>query len=246
MESDPQKIAKLVETSRRQTETITRLEQKVLMAEQTVRAAETALDAERAMRDELEKKNEKKSFMIKVLESFRAEIEVELNNLREQMKDACSKKTTLSSHFDVFTESAKSEIRVLKSKLDEFGKKTHLNEIQRLHEKLAVDQHVADINMKLNIQQGEIAIYKAQLAQVSPDVYIAKATSLDQQLSQLYTERSEEKAALATLLTENNAKLKNAIEAVETQKALRLDAELCLNETQKENAFLRDLHSTRT
>ena len=241
-----QKLARLVETSRRQSEAIARLEQKVLMAEQTIRAAEEVLGGERAVREELEKKNDKKSETIKELESFRGEMELELNNLREQLKEANTGKSALSSNFENFTDSAKAEIRTLKMKLDEFAKKTHMNEIQRLNEKLAVDQHVADLNMKLKVHEQEIAIYKTQMAEISPDVYIAKATSLDQQLAKLHAERSEEKAALAALLTENNAKLSAALESVNMEKTQRLDAELRLAETLKENAFLRDLNSNRT
>jgi chromosome segregation ATPase len=244
-----QKLGRLVETSRRQAETIARLEQKVLLAEQTIRAAEDALTLERSMRDELEKKNTKKSETIQELESFRGEMEKELSYLRDQLKDANSGKATLAGNFDTFTESAKTEIRSLKEKLDEFAKKIHHNEIQRINEKLAVDQHVGDLNMRLNVYEEQINQYKTQMVELCPDVYIAKATALDQQLASLHVERSEEKAALAALLKENNAKLKAALEDANIQKAKCMDAELRLNEIVKENAFLRELQSnslTRT
>ena len=239
-----QKFLRLVESSRRQAETIVRLEQKILMAEQAIRIAEEALGAEQAMRDEFEQKNIKKSETIKALESFRAEIEVEVKSLREQLKEANTEKSSLSSNFNKFTESAKSEIQGLKIKLEEFAKKTHMNDLERMHEKITFDQTVADLNMKLKIREEEVQIYKSQLSKISPDVYIAKATSLDQQLARLHAERSEEKAALATLLTDIKTKLEAALIATETEKSKRLDAELRLQELLKENAFL--INSTRS
>jgi hypothetical protein len=218
-----------------------RLETHLALAEKTVLAAEEALTEERELRKALEQKNEKNGETIKELESFRNEMEKELANLRDQLKEANGEKSVLSKNFEVFTETAKSEIRNLKLKLDDFAREAHQVELQRLNDKLVVDNQLAQLKAHNQILEQQVVLYKEALEALGEgaEKHVAKTIQLDTSLSKLHAERSEEKTALAALLNDNKLKLRNVLDQLECEKLKTLDLTMKLQEFEKENVFLK-------
>lgn len=224
------------------------LETHLALAEKTVLAAEEALAEERALRRALEAKNEKNGETIRELENFRGEMEKELSNLREQLKEANNEKFALSKNFEFFTDTAKCEIRNLKLKLDDFARQAHQTELQRISEKLSVDNHLAQLTATNKLLEEQVLMYKRALLELGEgsEKHINKAIALETSLNKIHVERSEEKTALAALLNDNKLKLQNISDQLERERLKAEDLALQLGEVQKENLFLKAKNSSKS
>ena len=110
--------------SRRQGETISKLERKIVAAAEAHKFLEEALQDERKMRAEfLAERNaidaevEEKSGTILQLENFRKMCEAEISELQMQNLSLTEEKKKMSENFEKFAETATSEIRQLQAKV---------------------------------------------------------------------------------------------------------------------------------
>lgn len=121
-----QALAVANETIGKQRETITRLEQKVVVSGETVRYLERSIKEERAIRNDfvderarLEAAVASKTKTISDLESLRAVMEADIETLQERHKSACEEKSRIASSFDHFAEEAKQVMAGLRTKVAE-------------------------------------------------------------------------------------------------------------------------------